>query len=290
MINVKELSSASRSVLRSVALSILLCLISITSVYADDVHVVRDTIFSYRNYSDPEAFSWYPSASVNGGTVYSCRLESGYLNEPRNLTPPIKELTFTFETESKKTGGCPTFYASLAAVSPSGKRVIPDSLTSKDYEGLCEENCSISSTRKQYSYLGCSAGWCYESAFFYYLKFPVGSEAGEWRLELTIYYSQNVTVGSLTTREKRKKVILLPEPLVIAPTSAPTTSTSTPPTTTSALPPTTTIQITVPVEQTPASSSLSGKSCKVGGKTLKKDGIQFVCTKVGKVLRWKPLK
>jgi hypothetical protein len=251
---------------------------------ADDVHVVSDEIFSFSKYPDTETYSWNSFASINGGSFYTCRIDRVWLNEARTLAPPIKELTVQVETEYTDKNYCGSMYARIEAISPSGIRISPDGLNSKDFLGLCEQNCTISSTYKQYKSLGCTVGKCSENLFFYFLKFPVGTESGRWSLELTIYYQQQVTSGSVTTKQKMKKVILLPEALEILPTTAPTSSTSTLPNVT------TTIGSVIQNPQTATTPSLAGKVCSKAGLIKKAKSAKFVCARVGKVLKWRELR
>ena len=251
---------------------------------ADDVHVDSDEIFSFSKYPDTETYSWYSSATINGNPVYLCTLSYGKLNEIRRLTPPIKELAVTFETETTNKKYCPSFYGRLVAISPSGQRVTPDSQNRKAYfSNVCDEYCVSSSERKQYTYLGCSAGWCYQNLFFYYLNFPVGTEPGAWKLELTIYYEQSVKVDSVTTKQNFKKVILLPEALEIVATTVPTTTITTTTTTST----TTTSTTTAPFQSTPMPKAIEGRVCTRVG-VVKKVGLStYRCTRSGKQLKWR---
>jgi hypothetical protein len=251
---------------------------------ADDVHVVSDEIFSFSKYPDTETYSWKWYATINGNSLYQCRVDRVWLNEARTLTPPIKELVVQVETEYTDKTYCGSIYGRIEAISPSGVRITPDGLNSKDYSGLCEQNCTISSTNKQYTSLGCTVGRCSEKLFFYYLKFPIGTESGRWSLELTIYYQEQVKVGSVTTNQKMKKVILLPEALEILPTAAPTTSTSILPSVT------TTIGSVSQNPQTAITPSLAGKACSKAGLLKRTKSAKFVCARVGKVLKWKELR
>ena len=272
-------------------LATLSCITMGRTAMADDVHVVSDEIFSFSKYPDIGTYSWKSWENISG-QGFLCRLDRVWLNEARTLTPPIKELTVQVETEYTNKASCGSTYGRIEAISPSGVRITPDALNSKDYSGLCEQNCTISSTYKQYSSLGCTVGKCSEKLFFYYLKFPVGTESGRWSLELTIYYQQQMTVGSVTTNQKMKKVILLPEALEILPTAAPTTSTSIAPTTSTSILPsvTTTIGSVSQNPQTAITPSLAGKACSKAGLVKRTKSAKFVCARVGKVLKWKELR
>ena len=91
-------------------------------------------------------------------------------------------------------------------------------------------------------------------------------------------------VGSVTTNQKLKKVILLPEALDILPTAAPTTSTSILPNVT------TTVGSVSTNPQTVTIPSLAGKKCSKAGIVKQTKSAKFVCARVGKVLKWRELR
>lgn len=251
-------------------------------VIADDVIVVSERLFDFSKYPDKGLYGWSSVEGIRGEVQVPCYVESLVMNQARNLTPPISQLAATVRLPETCVQ---THYGRLEAVSPTGNRVVSSNLTGKDFQGLCQLNCAISTTRKQYSSLGCAYQRCYEELFFAYLKFPRGTEPGQWFLELTLYWSENVTSGSLTTTQKFSKLIRFPEPLTIAVTEAPTT-TSVPTSTTSTMVVTTTTQgpsLTVP----PAvAGDLRGTWCPKVGRTRRTAAGTFVCVDKGMSLQW----
>jgi len=253
-------------------------------VIADDVIVVAERLFDFSKYPDKGLYGWSSVEGIRGEVQVPCYVESVVMNQARNLTPPISQLAATIRLPDTCVR---THYGRLEAVSPTGNRVVSSNLTSKDWFGvICQLNCTISSTRKQYSSLGCAYQRCYEELFFSYLKFPRGTEPGQWYLELTLYWEENVTSGSVTTKQKFTKLIRFPEPLTIAATETPTTSSSTTSTTSTTVV-TTTTQGPLPTATTAASGDLQGQWCPKKGRTRRTAVGTFVCVDMGMSLLWR---
>ena len=207
---------------RTLFLALIIFVSGNSVVRADDIHVISDVI--YNCYWSLRRDCKIDEYQV--GDAYISRLS---LNEARNLTPPINELAVSFETNESSS----SLYGYLEAVSPSGLRIAPDELTRSSFPIDCNgdksigHNCTISITKKGRDYYTCSyPGNCNQSLFFYYLKFPLGSESGPWNLELSVYWSEYETVGTVTQMVKKSKKITFPNALIIAATDAPTTTTT----------------------------------------------------------------
>ena len=238
---------------RTLLLALVIFVSGNSVVKADDIHVVSDDIYSCRD-------RFANDCKIDEYKVGSAFISRLYLNEVRNLTPPIKELVVQVETTESSS----SLYGYLAAVSPSGLRIAPDQFTSSSPPIDCNgigHNCTISSTKKGYSYYTCSYPKnCYQNLFFYYLKFPLGSESGLWNLELSVYWNERETVGTVTQTVAKSKKITFPNALIIAPTDAPKTTTSTQPITTN-----------TPLEIMPKvtlSKSATAKSIAIYGKLV----------------------
>jgi hypothetical protein len=245
-------------------------------VKADDIHVVSDDIY----YCSEVYVNDCKIDEYQVGYAYISRL---YLNEARNLTPPIKELVVQVETTESSN----SLYGYLEAVSPSGLRVAPSEFTDSSIDCNGDKSighsCTISSTKKGRSYYTCSYPKnCYQGLFFYALKFPLGSESGPWNLELSVYWNATETVGTVTQTVKKSKKITFPNALIIAPTASPTTTTSTPAITT------TTISTTATTQTSPTSPQLAkiGGACSRLNAQRTISGKKVTCRKISKKLVW----
>ena len=260
---------------RTLFLALIIFVSGNSVVKADDIHVVSDDIYYCREVFVNDC----KIDQYQVGYSYISRL---YLNEARNLTPPIKELVVQVETTESSN----SLYGYLEAVSPSGLRIAPDQFTSSSFPPDCNgdkslgHDCTISSTKKGYSYYTCSYPKnCYQGLFFYLLKFPLGSESGPWSLELSVYWNESEKIGTVTQTVKKSKKITFPNALIIAPTAAPMTTTSTP-------------TITTTTTTTQTSTTTSPQLAKIGGACSPLNakrmisGKKVTCRKISKKLVW----